>query len=91
MSGNLPNLAATWLAIREQRGETRAAALRWLNTRLHRRYTSSRLNEWLRGDLAPDRPARLLMMREALADVFGAQYALDLPPDAWDDLSEALT
>ena len=52
MSATPHNLATTWLTIRERRGETRAAALRWLNTRLHRRYTSSRLNEWIRGELA---------------------------------------
>lgn len=89
-SSQLPNLASTWLALRESRGESRAEALRWLNARLNRGYTSSRLNQWLRGDLAPDRAARLLMMREAL-EMFGRQYGIDLTPDIWDDLSEELT
>jgi hypothetical protein len=62
----LRNLTATWLAIRLKNGDTRADALRWLNGQARASYTSSRLNEWLRGDREPGRDARIIMLRECL-------------------------
>lgn len=87
----LPNLTATWLLHREAQGDTRAAALRWLNARCRTGYTSSRLNEWLRGDRQPQRPARIAMMRDILPDALLRLGADDLTPDHLDDLAEAWT
>ena len=71
------NLTSTWLALRVKGGDTRADALRWLNGKTGASYTSSRLNEWLRGKREPDRDTRIVMLQECLpADL--AQRAIDL-------------
>ena len=59
------NITRTWLTARQELGETRAQALRWLNNQTGKRYSNSRLNEWLRGDREPVRSTRLVMARYA--------------------------
>ena len=71
------NLTSTWLALRVKGGDRRADALRWLNSKTGTSYTSSRLNEWLRGDREPGRDARIIMLRECLPPDL-ARRAIDL-------------
>ena len=84
------NLAATWLALEEARGLNRAAALRQLNAVTRCRYTSSRLNEWLREDRYPDRGARFAMLQVVLPPLL-ADLGVQLDPDHYSDLAEALS
>lgn len=84
------NLTATWLAHRARCGDTRAMALRHLNLATKRRYTHSRLNQWLRGEAAPDRIARVAMLEDVLPDLF-LRHGVRLNAGAIDDLAEALT
>lgn len=83
------NLTHTWLSIRTKAGNTRASALRLLNAATRRGYTSSRLNEWLRGDRQPDRQARVAMLQQVLP-VLLREYGITLMPDEYSDLAEAL-
>src|SRR3990172_8538436 len=81
------NLAATWIRQREAAGDTRAAALRMLNAVTLRRYTSSRLNEWLRGERMPEREARIAMLHQVLPALL-ADLGVQLTPDHYSDLAE---
>lgn len=91
MSATLPNLTTTWLAHRAAQGESKASALRWLNERRDTAYSSSRLNEWLRGIRHPDRATRITMMRDLLPAALGRLGVPSLTPDHLDDLAEAWT
>ena len=84
------NLAVTWIRQREAAGDTRAEALRTLNAVTRRAYTSSRLNEWLRGDRMPEREARIAMLQQVLPLLL-ADLGVQLTPDHYSDLAEALT
>ncbi|MDO8595789.1 MAG: hypothetical protein Q7R45_04110, partial [Sulfuricaulis sp.] len=74
------NLAATWIAQCEAGGMSRADALRHLNVVTRCRYTSSRLNEWLRGDRLPAREARLAILHEVLPGLL-TDLGVRLTPD----------
>ena len=82
------NLTATWLSLREAAGETRAAALRGLNSATGCAYTNSRLNEWLRGDRQPDRAARQAMLRDILPEML---TDLGVDPTDYTSLADKLT
>ena len=84
------NLADTWIRQCEAGGLTRAEALRHLNAATKCRYTSSRLNEWLRGDRLPAREARMAMLHEVLPPLL-ADLGVSLSPDHYSDLAESLT
>lgn len=84
------NLATTWIVLCEDRGMSRADALRHLNAVTQCGYTSSRLNEWLRGARLPAREARIAMLHEVLPPLL-AGLGVTLTPDHYSDLAETLT
>ena len=83
------NLASTWLAHRESCGDTRADALRLLNSATRRRYTNSRLNEWLRGTRHPDYTARLAMLNQVLPSIM-VGLGVSVKPSRYPEIAESL-
>ena len=94
----MQNLIETWLATEASIGNTQADAIRQMNKVLQCNYTSSRVNEWLRGERYPDYPAyRYLVMQSIVYAMMQVEPKMvkaidgaDMPEKLW-RLTKAIT
>lgn len=86
------SLVRSWLEMElSVPGRTRADALRDLNAEFSGTYTNSRLNEWLRGDRAPDHKVRQYMLRCVLERVLRQEGIEGLSDKQLDRMADSLS
>lgn len=86
------NLTRTWMQVMLDGGNTKTQAVKALNQFTGRKYTLSRINEWLKGQREPDRETRVQMVWLILLKNFSRANSFPFfDCDSWIDCAEMLT